>query len=122
MDVFLMIRRQKMTIFTDAKETSTVHELKKIIEGITKRSPDEQKLFREKEELDNTKTLSDCGLTNNTAKAQAPAMLGLTFKLDGDTDEFESLDPVPYSNPPELPDVMKPTDSSTTNTVEQPVS
>ena len=82
-DVFLMIRRQKMTIFTDAKETSTVHELKKIIEGITKRSPDEQKLFREKEELDNTKTLGDCGLTNNTAKAQAPAMLGLTFKLDG---------------------------------------
>ena len=40
----------------------------------------------------------------------------------GDTDEFETLDLVPYSNPPELPDVMKPTDSSTTNQVEQPVS
>ena len=72
-----------MTIFTDAKETSTVHELKKIIEGITKRAPEDQKLFKDKEELDNTKTLGDCGLTSNTAKAQAPAMLGLAFKLDG---------------------------------------
>lgn len=32
-DVFLMIRRKKMTIFTDAKDTTTVYELKKIIEG-----------------------------------------------------------------------------------------
>ena len=29
-----MIRRKKMTIFTDAKENTTVSELKKIIEGI----------------------------------------------------------------------------------------
>lgn len=28
-----MIRRKKMTIFTDAKENTTVSELKKIIEG-----------------------------------------------------------------------------------------
>ena len=28
-----MIRRKKMTIFTDAKDTTTVNELKKIIEG-----------------------------------------------------------------------------------------
>jgi len=32
-DVFLMIRRKKLTIFTDAKDTTTVLELKKIIEG-----------------------------------------------------------------------------------------
>lgn len=32
-DVFLMIRRKKQTIFTDAKDTTTVLELKKIIEG-----------------------------------------------------------------------------------------
>lgn len=29
-----MIRRKKLTIFTDAKDTTTVLELKKIIEGI----------------------------------------------------------------------------------------
>jgi hypothetical protein len=32
-DVFLMIRRKKVTIFTDAKDTTTVLELKKMIEG-----------------------------------------------------------------------------------------
>jgi elongin-B len=30
-----MIRRKKTTIFTDAKETTNVSELKKIIQGIT---------------------------------------------------------------------------------------
>lgn len=33
-DVFLMIRRKKSTIFTDAKDNTTVGELKKMIEGI----------------------------------------------------------------------------------------
>lgn len=32
-DVFLMIRRKKLTIFTDAKDSTTVLELKKMIEG-----------------------------------------------------------------------------------------
>lgn len=32
-DVFLMIRRKKTTIFTDAKDNTTVGELKKMIEG-----------------------------------------------------------------------------------------
>lgn len=33
MDVFLMIRRNKTSIFIDAKETTTVLEVKKMIEG-----------------------------------------------------------------------------------------
>lgn len=45
-DVFLMIRRHKTTIFTDAKESSTVYELKRIVEGILKRPPDEQRLYK----------------------------------------------------------------------------
>ena len=78
-----MIRRQKTTIFTDAKESSTVYELKKIIEGITKRSPEDQQLFKDGEILENTKTLGDCGLSANVAKAQAPASLGLSFRVNG---------------------------------------
>jgi hypothetical protein len=35
-DVFLMIRRKKVTIFTDCKDTTTVLELKKMIEGTYK--------------------------------------------------------------------------------------
>ncbi|XP_041456469.1 elongin-B-like [Lytechinus variegatus] len=119
MDVFLMIKRQKTTIFTDAKETNTVFELKRIIEGITKKSPEDQQLYKDGDTLDDTKTLGDCGLTSNTAKAQAPAMLGLAFR-ECEGADFEQLNITPYSNPPELPDVMKPSDS-TTNTVDQPV-
>ncbi len=33
MDVFLMVRRKKTTIFLDAKENTSVFEIKKIIEG-----------------------------------------------------------------------------------------
>uniref|UniRef100_A0A669QQC3 Ubiquitin-like domain-containing protein n=1 Tax=Phasianus colchicus TaxID=9054 RepID=A0A669QQC3_PHACC len=41
-----MIRRHKTTIFTDAKESSTVLELKRIVEGILKRPPEEQRLYK----------------------------------------------------------------------------
>lgn len=41
-----MIRRHKATIFTDAKESTTVYELKRIVEGILKRTPEDQRLFK----------------------------------------------------------------------------
>ncbi|XP_064262569.1 elongin-B-like [Passer domesticus] len=46
MDVFLMIRRHKTTIFTEAKESSTVLELKRIVQGILHRPPEEQRLYK----------------------------------------------------------------------------
>ncbi|XP_071943942.1 elongin-B-like [Antedon mediterranea] len=113
MDVFLTVRRKKTTIFLDAKESNTVYDLKQMIEGITKRSPEDQKLFKNNDPLEDTKTLGDCGFTSQNAKAQSPAQVGLAFKTDGE-DDFEDLEIIEYSCPPELPDVMKPTDSSTT--------
>ncbi|VFV42620.1 transcription elongation factor b [Lynx pardinus] len=108
MDVFLMIRRHKTTIFTDAKESSTVFELKRIVEGILKRPPDEQRLYKDDQLLDDGKTLGECGFTSQTARPQAPATVGLAFRAD---DAFEALRIEPFSSPPELPDVMKPQDS-----------
>ncbi|XP_033287295.2 elongin-B-like [Orcinus orca] len=106
-DVFLMIRRHKTTIFTDAKESSTVFELKRIVEGILKRPPDEQRLYKE-QLLDDGKTLGECGFTSQTARPQAPATVGLAFRAD---EAFEALRIEPFSSPPELPDVIKPQDS-----------
>ncbi|XP_052586255.1 elongin-B-like [Peromyscus californicus insignis] len=103
MDVFLMIQRHKTTIFTDTKESSTMFELKRIVEGILKRPPDEQRLYK-----DDGKTLGECGFTSQTARPQAPATVGLAFRAD---DTFEALRIEPFSSPPELPDVMKPQDS-----------
>ncbi|XP_053117450.1 elongin-B isoform X2 [Hemicordylus capensis] len=109
-DVFLMIRRHKTTIFTDAKESSTVYELKRIVEGILKRPPEEQRLYKDDQLLDDSKTLGDCGFTSQTARPQAPATVGLAFRASEDA--FEPLRIDPFSSPPELPDVMKPQDSS----------
>uniref|UniRef100_A0A2K5C0Q9 Elongin-B n=1 Tax=Aotus nancymaae TaxID=37293 RepID=A0A2K5C0Q9_AOTNA len=103
-----MIRRHKTTIFTDAKESSTVFELKRIVEGILKRPPDEQRLYKDDQLLDDGKTLGECGFTSQTARPQAPATVGLAFRAE---DTFEALCIEPFSSPPELPDVMKPQDS-----------
>ncbi|XP_026171792.1 elongin-B isoform X2 [Mastacembelus armatus] len=105
MDVFLMIRRHKTTIFTDAKESTTVYELKRIVEGILKRPPEDQRLFKDDQLLEDSKTLGDCGFTNQTARPQAPATVD---------EMFEQLHIEAFSSPPELPDVMKPQDSGST--------
>ncbi|XP_054381418.1 elongin-B-like [Pongo abelii] len=108
MDVFLVIRRRKTTIFTDAKESTTVFELKRVVEGILKRPPDEQRLYKDYQLLDDGKTLGECGFTSQTARPQAPATVGLAFRAD---DAFEALCIEPFSSPPDLLDVMKPQDS-----------
>jgi len=105
MDVFLMIRRKKMTLFTDAKETTNVSELKKIIQGITKVAPENQRLFRDERVMEDSRCLADYGLISSTARAQSPASLSLVYRTE--TGDFESVDITPLSSPPELPDVMK---------------
>ncbi|KAL3857599.1 hypothetical protein ACJMK2_012279 [Sinanodonta woodiana] len=120
MDVFLMIRRRKSTLFTDAKESTTVHEVKKIIEGVLKIRPEDQRLYKDDQLLDDNKSLGDCGFTSATARAQAPATIGLAAREANG--EFELLDINPLSSPPELPDVMKPQDSPATHAQEQTAS
>ncbi|XP_064476307.1 elongin-B-like [Ornithodoros turicata] len=110
MDVFLMVRRKKTTVFLDAKETTSVKELKKMIAGITKIAPENQTLFKDEQCMDDNKNLTDYGLNSGTAKAQAPATVGLAFR-DPESGKFEPLDITPLSSPPELPDVMKPPES-----------
>nr|CAG4650646.1 EOG090X0JP1 [Sida crystallina] len=105
MDVFLMIRRKKTTIFTDAKETTNVSELKKIIQGITKVAPENQRLYRDERIMEDNRCLADYGLISTTARAQSPASLSLAYRAD--TGDFEAVDITPLSSPPELPDVMK---------------
>merc|ERR1712079_383320 len=84
MDVFLMIRRKKTTMFLDAKENTTVGELKKMIEGITKQPPNQQRLYNHDDTLmDDDKTLADYGMTSTVAKAQTPSEVGLALMVAG---------------------------------------
>ena len=102
-----MIRRKKLTIFTDCKDSTTVLELKKMIEGILKIAPENQRLYnKDNQIMEDDKVLQDYGLTSSVAKAQCPAHVGLALKLEPEGD-FETLEIAPYSSPPDLPDVMK---------------
>ena len=82
--------------------------LKHIVEGILKRPPDEQRLYRDDQLLDEGTALCECGFTSQTAGPQAPATVGLAFREDA---AFEALRIEPFSSPPGHPDVMKPQDS-----------
>lgn len=110
MDVFLMIRRKKTSIFLDAKESTTVSELKKMVRGITKRAVEDMKLYKDEQPIDDSRTLGEVGFTSSTAKAQTPATVGLVFRQDDGA--FENLDITDLSTPPDLPEVMKPQDST----------
>ncbi|KAH7727656.1 elongin B-like protein [Aphelenchoides avenae] len=113
MDLYFEVLRKKTHILCEARETSTVSELKKIIEGILKVSPKEQTLKRPVDEarsewqaLDDKKLLSDLGYNNKNAKADEPAVLALVLREDCDN---VIIDPV--STPPPLPDAMRQRDS-----------
>uniref|UniRef100_A0A8C8W1K8 Uncharacterized protein n=1 Tax=Peromyscus maniculatus bairdii TaxID=230844 RepID=A0A8C8W1K8_PERMB len=45
--VFLMIRRHKTTIFKEAKESSTVFQQKRVVRVILQRPPEEQRLYKD---------------------------------------------------------------------------
>ena len=118
MDVFLMIRRNKTTIFADAKETTTVFEVKKMIEGILKKAPEDQRLYKISKEqhiaMEDSKPLSDYGYTHSSARAQLPEAIGLVYRTGENDDDFEPLEITAVSTPPDLPDVMK-TESHVSN-------
>ncbi|KAK6467738.1 elongin-B [Huso huso] len=73
------------------------------------RAPEDQRLYKDDQLLDDSKTLGDCGFTSQTARPQAPATVALAFRINDDA--FEQLRVDSFSSPPELPDVMKPQDS-----------
>ncbi|CAF0917592.1 unnamed protein product [Didymodactylos carnosus] len=106
MEVFLMIRRQKLTLFLDGKESTTIHELKKMIEGITKVSAQNQRLILDTTALDDdNQTLSDCGISS-ASKAHSPALLYLCYRKQGNENEWEQPEIADLSTPPPLPDVF----------------
>ena len=111
MDVYFQLRRQKDTLFTDLKETNTVLELKKTIQGIVKTPADDIRVFNMNAKdaknayLEDGTTLRDCGFDANNARPQAPAELAYVFRR-GETD-WEDIDLEKYSDPPEIPEVMR---------------
>jgi len=123
MDVFFEIQRGHTHIFLDVKENEKVQILKKMIHGILKVDVSNQRLYTslgvadttgvgtsagdsgEWRELDDDKLLSQCGFSSANARAQAPLLLALACCEGGN---WEKVSMVPLSQPPPLPDVMRP--------------
>ncbi|XP_032768789.1 elongin-B-like [Rattus rattus] len=95
MEVFLKIEHRKTSFFTEAKESTTVLELKRIVQGFVKRPPKDQLLFKDDQLLEERKTLRDCGFTSEVAKQQDPAIVTLAFREDA----FQLLHARPFSCP-----------------------
>jgi len=107
MEIFLKVRRHKTTIFLDTKENATVADVKKMLSGLIKRNPEDQRLSFEKQILDDREELRHYF----QARAQNPATIGLMLR-DLSTGEFETLQITEYSQPPELPAAMDKDDGS----------
>jgi len=77
-----MIRREKTTIYIDTTEETKVYKLKQMLQGIVKKSPEDQKLYKisTNEALEDDKTLGDCGYKSHVAKAQDPGTIGLAYR------------------------------------------
>merc|ERR1712202_8723 len=89
------------TIFLIGKENHGVKELKTMINGITWAPVEDINLFNAEEKaLADEKALSDYGLLASVCKAQQPGELVMSIK-----DEQKVV--TPYSNPPEMPEVMR---------------
>ena len=68
----MTIRRQKLILFIDAKEASTVLEVEKMIESITKVPPNNIRLVfhsRKQSLNDDNQIISDCRLSSSVTKA-----------------------------------------------------
>ncbi|CAF0920707.1 unnamed protein product [Didymodactylos carnosus] len=96
-DVYLMIRRAKLTIFTDVIETTTVLELKKIIASIIKIDPQDVQLAYNNQSMEDVKRLQECGISSKDARPQTPVQIALSIKKN-DSDELDKDDIVPYSS------------------------
>lgn len=97
-----MVRRHKTTIFLDTKEDATVADVKKMLSGLIKRSPEDQRLSYQDKILEDKEELRQ----HFQAKAHCPALIGLMLK-DEQTGQFETLHITNYSDPPELPSAME---------------
>lgn len=104
-NIYLMVRRKKMTLFLNTLENVRVYKLKKMIEAILKVRPIDQQLyliFKDNNYLDkyeqlsdSTACLSDYGLTSAAATVTYPAILGLAVRQKNGS--FESLELTSYS-------------------------
>uniref|UniRef100_A0A914GRG1 Uncharacterized protein n=1 Tax=Globodera rostochiensis TaxID=31243 RepID=A0A914GRG1_GLORO len=108
MELYFEILRKKQHLLVQARENWTAKELKRVVEGILKVSPDKQSLRKpinelrtEWEPIDEKQTLHELGFTMKNARADDPAVLALVMSGDGNNPDL-----TPLSTPPPVPEAM----------------
>ncbi|VDP27856.1 unnamed protein product [Echinostoma caproni] len=101
----MVVRRKKTTIHLNAKETISVLEVKRMIEGILKVPPENQMLLKHLTEMEDDKTLGYYNLNGQTARAHTPASLGLCLRDPGmdEPEAFNYLFANKYHSPSLVP-------------------
>ncbi|XP_010140425.1 PREDICTED: LOW QUALITY PROTEIN: transcription elongation factor B polypeptide 2 [Buceros rhinoceros silvestris] len=106
MDVYLIICCRETTIFTEAKEATTVclfFKRKKVVKVILKRPPGEQQLFTDHQLLDGDhRPFPDCGLSSQSCSSNVLATVGSALCRPGNG-TFEPACIDPFSHSPGLP-------------------
>jgi hypothetical protein len=114
-EVFIMARRKNIVYFLDFPNDTPVLEVKKVLEGLTEKNIGDLQLSlplpndpkKVGQVLEDGKKLEDYQISSQTSKSQAPMTLLLQFRL-GEGGAFDDPDVKDLSQPPDLPDVMKP--------------
>jgi len=79
-----------------------------MIEGVLKFKPEDQQLSDERgvTVYDDNQTLASYSLTGSEARAHCPAIIGLAVR--DQSGRFEKLEIESLSDPPPLPEIMRP--------------
>ena len=89
MDIHLILRGKKQSIFVLATESTTALQLTEAVHLIAQKSPDEMLLYLDDQVLEDNKCFHEYNLLNSTATVFGPATIGMAFKIG---DEFEELE------------------------------
>ena len=92
----------------DCKENTIVSEIKKMIEGILKVQVENQLLYKDKTAMEDSKTVA----RTMFKRSWYIKLLIISYYLRVEIENFETLEILSLSLPPELPEVMRTQDQS----------
>lgn len=87
--MYVRVKRSKTTIFLHVEPTDTVLEVKQKLQELVQQAPDTQRLYLEKNMLEDAKQLADLKVENDD-------VLALTYQLtDGSWEDINIVEYVP---------------------------
>jgi transcription elongation factor B subunit 2 len=80
------VKRKKTTIFVHVEPTDTVLEVKQKLQELTQQAPDKQRLYKDKQLLEDARKLADLRIENDD-------VIAMTYLQDGQWEEIDIISP-----------------------------